>query len=120
DGRAGRRAVFLVGDVKHAGADVANGRRDHQRTSSIDGDAGVLDDLAPLLELGVDPRGELVRWARNGIGRRRLEEFVAEAGIGEYLLSLGTKLVDDLARRALGRGETVPGAGLIARNGLGD
>ena len=44
-----------------------------------------------------------------------VEKLFAERRVGENLLRLGAELVDDLARRALGRGEAVPRTGLEIR-----
>src|SRR6185369_15824262 len=81
---------------------------------------GVPDDLAPFGEVGLDALAELLRRARDREGHCRRQELVAERRIAEDLLRFRVELVDDVARRALRRHQTIPGARLVARKTFGD
>jgi hypothetical protein len=82
--------------------------------------AGLVHDLAPLLNLALDE-------ARKLGGRRRLTR--KEAHIRQFLLALGgrdvarefaVKLVNDQAWRASGRSEHLPGCRVVAGNRFAD
>src|SRR5262249_42222891 len=74
---------------------------------------GILDQLAPFGGFGADAFRELLRRAHDREDEARRQEFFLEHRIVEDAPGLRVELGDDVARRALGGGEAVPGAGLV-------
>ena len=80
-------------------------------------DAGCLHYLRPLVEVGLDRRGELRRRARRG-GRSERGETVPDVIRFQNTHHLSIEALKDGLRRARGRSQTVPGRGLVAAQAL--
>src|SRR5260370_38840670 len=78
-----------------------------------------LDYLAPLRAFVGDEPAELGRRARQ---RRaaKLQDARFDLGIGKAGGDLLVQLLDDVSRRAFGRADAGPGAGLEPRHGVAD
>src|SRR6516165_9253621 len=70
------------------------------------------DYLAPFLDFVLDELSEIGGRTRNYIAGQ-VSEARLYPGISETRVNLLVELVDNFARRALGRGDAVPGGGLI-------
>src|SRR5262249_42935211 len=87
--------------------------REHE-SKSLHLHIGLADDLAPFRGLGANALGENLRCAYDWKDETGRQQFRVERGIAENLAGLRAELGNDLARRAFGRGQSVPGAGLVA------
>src|ERR1041384_7262401 len=77
-------------------------------------DVGVADHLAPFRRVGADAGGEVLGRAYDRVDEARRKNAVAEWRVGEDALGLRIELVHNGGRRAGGREQPVPGAGLVA------
>src|SRR5262247_319789 len=84
-------------------------------TSLLRLDVGVADHLAPFRRVGPDAGREVLRRAGARGDEARSENALAELRGGEDARRLCIQFVHDRARRAGGRKQPVPGAGLVAR-----
>src|SRR5712692_6466252 len=64
-----------------------------------------LDDLRPLLGIGLHVFAKLLRRAQYRLVPVRYKEFLLERGVGYNSLHIGIDLADDLARRSTGCNE---------------
>ena len=76
-------------------------------------DAGGADHLAPGREFGLDPRGELVGRAADGIEPERRQALL-HVGLGEDVDDLAIERGNDVLRCARGRDEPDPAVALDA------
>src|SRR5260221_14216204 len=91
-----------------------------ERTDSLGLDAGIVDHLAPHLDLLLDPREELLGRAAGGQRAVVLESLPDLRRLqGERHFAVDA--VHDRARQALGTGEAIPDDDFVVRqSGLGD
>src|SRR5262245_60078725 len=75
----------------------------------------VLDHLTPFRGLRADAFGEGVGRAHQWEDEARGQELLLKSGIAEDALRFRIELHHDVARRALGRRQRIPGPGLVAR-----
>src|SRR5262245_53205479 len=92
-----------------------NSTRTSAATYSLDLYVRVADDLSPFRRFKPDALRERFRRAHDGEDEVRREKFLAKRVIVENALRLRVELGDDLGRSAFGRGQPVPGSGLVAR-----
>src|SRR4030095_15246928 len=74
----------------------------------------ILDDFTPFLRLGADAFGEGFRLAHEREDEIWREELLLKRRIVEDALRFRIELHHDVARRAFGRRQRIPGAGLVA------
>jgi hypothetical protein len=88
-------------------------------SASVRLDVGGPDHLAPLLCFGGNMLSEL-GWRTGKHDGAQVGKLLLDFWVGERGIDLSVELVDDLGRRVLGRADSLPAAGLVARHKFAD
>ena len=98
-------------------------RRGAKRARACEGllnlDIRLFDDAAPFLEFGGQHLVQILGRAAQGGGAHARQLFLDRRVLQDFVQRLIAAL-NDIGRRALGRRDPEPRAGLVARHGLGD